>query len=370
MNERVGGEPLTITPGYALYNTPDARARWLIDGLVPVGATFCVNGRGSTYKSWSITAAGIAVATTTKFMGHFSCTNQGVRNSVLFVELEESRAQTARKYRKLLRGMFATAQEVQDLLCAFVVGQPARIDDDAKLDAIKHAIDQTAPDLVLWDNARRMMRGDMNSDEWPAALAERINDMKGIFPSAHGLVHHWRKRSADKGMNDPDQMGRGSEGLRDICDVWLPVELDIGGLLTMHQTKNRDGELLRPFSYSVRIADSEEMATLQYNGTAALDKDGPSAADAILEELTLKPEIPITTKDMCERLSDRFTDRQVRIGRDSLRARQLIAVEKSGGRTSNRIALIRYAAMLFEPDQPPNPTQPDVGHVGLRKDLE
>lgn len=348
--------PLVVTPGYSLYNTPPRPVNWLVEGLIPVESMWCLNGRGGTFKSWTMTAMGIAIASAhlgAKFMGHFPCPVRGPRNSVLFIELEESRTQASKKYQWLLRGMEAGPEQIQDLLMAFVVSQPIRVDRAEDFERIKIAIDQTKPDLVLWDNVRRMKLGNNNDSEWAGALAEQVKEMQNIFPSSHGLVHHWRKKASEKSMNDADEMGSGTAALRDACDVWLPIEMDETEILTMRQTKNRDAEKYRPFNYRVRIVDHADTAEVIYSGTATTSQAGePNAADAILDILHQHPERPVSRPDLARMLAVQgFSGDQVRRAVEALRQRQEIYVRKGAGGSPVMIILIKYAALL--PDDGP-----------------
>ena len=65
--------PLTVVPGYDMYNKPAPKIPWLVEGLIPKGSIFCLNGRGGIWKSWTFTALALSVATGTKFMDHFRC---------------------------------------------------------------------------------------------------------------------------------------------------------------------------------------------------------------------------------------------------------------------------------------------------------
>jgi len=155
-------KPLSVVPGYDMFNKPAPAIPWLVEGLVPKGSIFCLNGRGGIWKSWTFTSLALCVATGSHFMGHFRCPIGKPRNAVLFVQLEESRDVAGKKYRWLMNGLQLKPEEIQDCLVEYIVGQPLRVDDRKRMDQMKIVIDELRPDLVLWDNVRRMKTGNAN----------------------------------------------------------------------------------------------------------------------------------------------------------------------------------------------------------------
>lgn len=324
--------PLIFTPGYELYNRPRPKMQWLVEGLIPRGSFFCVNGLGGSYKSWLMTALGISVASGARFIEKFDCPVD-VQNSVMFVQLEESEDQAARKYQWLCRGLDLQPQEIQDLLFGQIIGQPFRVDDPRRMDQMKILIDDVQPDLVLWDSARKMKRGDENSSEWADEIAFKIKELQAVYPSAHGITHHWRKKSGDNGLNDPGERGRGSGALRDATDVWLPVEENPGGFLTMTHHKNRDGAKIGAFNYKVRISDGAGLARLEYIGAAEGETATSSAGigSELHALLQTAPEKEWPMPELITHFHGRYAEQTVRDGTSEL-VRQGLAQSAIAGR--------------------------------------
>lgn len=328
--------PLVYTPGHDLYNRPMPKTKWIVEGLIPRGAIFCLNGRGGCYKSWTFTSLAIAAATGTPFIDHFKCHIEEPKNSVMFVQLEETPTQAQRKYRWLLSGIRSTPKQIHDMLVGYVVGQPFRVDDPKRMDQMKVLIDDVQPDLVLWDNARKMKRGTENDSEWGDEITFRLRELQAVYPSAHGLIHHWRKKSGEAQMNDPSEMGRGSGALRDGCDVWLPVELAKEGFLTMYSDKTRDGAPFRSFNYKVLINDAEGMAGLDYIGVAGDPAEG--CGRAIIDLLRSDTHREWTRPEIARLIGSSFTDDQVRWALIHLERSKIVEVVAQG---RGRTALVR-----------------------------
>jgi len=315
--------PLIYTPGYEIYNQKPPAIQWLVEGLIPRGSLFCLNGLGGTFKSWTFTALGICVAAGANFIENFACPVE-VKNSVMFIQLEENKDEAARKYKWTVNGLFLEPETIQDLLMGYVVGQPFRIDDPKRMDQLKILIDDIQPDLVLWDSARKMKRGNENESEWADAIAFALKELQAIYPSAHGIVHHWRKKSPDKEMNDPGERGRGSAALRDAMDVWLPVEEQEAGFITMTHHKHRQGPKHAPFNYKVRIADSEGLAHLEFIGANTARPNMPGAGSDILKLLADNPNRTYRLAEIVAEFKESYAARTVRDAVNYLAARSQI----------------------------------------------
>src|SRR5689334_298221 len=115
--------PLWVQPFATLFNRPTSKPEWLIEGLIPKGTTFCLNGRGGIWKSWTFTAMGICVAACgPKFLNHFRCPRySALGNSVLFIQLEETADEAAAKAQWIARGLELKPQQIQDLLFHYIV---------------------------------------------------------------------------------------------------------------------------------------------------------------------------------------------------------------------------------------------------------
>jgi hypothetical protein len=352
--------PLVYSPFSEVYNRSSSEIEWLVEGLIPRGTTFCLNGRGGIWKSWTMTAMGISVAASKPFLGKFKCP-QGTTagNSVLFIQLEETRDEAAHKAQWIVRGMGLKPQQIQDLMMGYVVDQPFRIDDAKRLDQLKILIDRATPELVMWDNARKMKLGNANDSEWADQIAFRLKELQSVYPSTHGLIHHWRKKSAERAMNDPDEMASGNAALRDAMAIWLPVEADEeSNVVTMHHKKMRRGQKGGSFNYGVRIVDSEKWAALEYIGaatsTTSLAPDEDSVAGEILATLQTAPTRVWRQTDLISAMHGRYTERQVKYGLKELDRRHLITLQPSKGRQPTlvqlRSELVSEQQELPEPD--------------------
>jgi hypothetical protein len=360
-------QPLRVTPFYELYNRATKEPEWLVEPLIPKGATFCLNGQGGIWKSWTMTAMGVSIAASPHFLGKFKCPQYtSVGNSVLFMQLEETGDEAASKAQMIARGMGLTPQQIQDLGFSYVVDQPFRVDNKEKIDRLKFIIDEFQPDLVIWDNARKMKLGNANDSEWADAIAYALKELQTVYPSAHGLIHHWRKKSPDKVLNDPDQMASGTAALRDAMAIWLPVEHETGSeFVTLHHTKMRRGKKIGSFNYKVRVVDSEGMAYLEYIGAASKEVQEDSVAAAALRILKTDPQRVWTQPEIVGRLQNSFSERQVKYAVKYLHGENLINVEPSkGGRpTLLRIRTpmnLEQSSLEKDYDEPEATGQPDT----------
>jgi AAA domain-containing protein len=341
--------PLLYVPGFALYNRESPAVPWLVEPLLARGTLFCLNGRGGIWKSWLMTALGLCVATGRPLAGRFACPGVGPPNSVLFIQLEESWAQAQKKYRWMARGLALAPREIMDSLMGYVVGQPFRLSDPRRLDQLKIHIDDQKPDLVLWDSARKMLPGNENSSEWGDELAFHLRTLQEVWPSAHGLVHHWRKKSSDAALNDPDEMGRGNSALRDAVDSWIPLVADPGGFVTMRQTKNRDGENVPPWNYRLNIDDASLTASVDYLGDAG-DSAYSRCAAEVLALLQAEPGTKVWRRpDIVRHFAGTFTEDQVRSAVLALKRTDKVRVQSPGsGAGKGNTVLVALADTLSE----------------------
>jgi hypothetical protein len=284
---------------------------------------------------------GVSVATGTKFINKFMCPRYtSVGNSVLFVQLEEKMMEASPKAQWVARGMGLDPETIQDMLFQYIVEQPFRIDDKRRVDQLKQIIDECQPDLVLWDNARKMKTGSKNDSEWADAIAYTFNELQAVYPSTHGLLDHWRKRQADKTMNDPDEMASGNAALRDAVSIWLPCEAPIDSdVVTMHHNKMRRGKKLGSFNYRVRIIDSEGMTHLEYIGAATSDIPEESCAARVLEILESNPNKAFPQPEIAAQLAGLFSIDQVKYAAKHLWGQKLIDLQPSKGRQPTLLKL-------------------------------
>lgn len=342
MSDQNGKErrpPLIFTPGYGLYNAESKAQRWLVQGLIPRNSICCLNGFGGTFKSWILTHTGLVVANGAPFAGRYDVDLRGPRNSVLFVQLEESTQVAQKKYRWCCAGLGMRPEAIQDSLMGYVVGQPVRIDDQDTMDSLLTLVDQTKPDLVMWDNARKMKRGDENTSEFWDELVFRLKTLQTAWPSAHIMIHHWRKTSADKSMNVPGQRARGSIAMRDAVDVNIEAERSPDGFVTLLQEKNRDGEELGAFNLNVRIIDDLQACEITYLGKATGTLDPDACASQILDVLRASGRESWTKPQIEQAMHGRFAPHQVRYALQVLERTKAIIVYPSKGRSPSVITL-------------------------------
>lgn len=334
----------------------------LVEGLIPRGTFFCLNGSGGIWKSWTFTHLAICVASGLPFLDKFKCYTDAPRNSVLFVQLEENEDTARKKYRWMVNGFGLRPEEVQDLLVHYVVGQALRLDDTKRMDQLRIIIDELHPDMVLWDSARKMKAGNENDSEWGNEIAFAVKSLQEIFPSAHGIIHHWRKRSSEAAMNDPDEMGRGTGALRDAVDVWLPVERPKGALFaTLHHTKMRDDEELGSFNYAVKINKADKWARAEYVGSTE-DKTASEGVTADLLFMMRREPNKAWDRKSLALMMNNYTEHQVRYAIEILvRGGHVMTDRSKGGKAT--LFFLREASNRMFLDAQPGTTgeQPGTG---------
>lgn len=253
----------TATLSYADLLTaelPDARP--LVDGVVEEESGNILAGPPSVGKTWLALALARAVASGTKWLGHFS-TNQA---TVLVID-EESH----------LPGLQARARMLDagdplgdDLPLYFAIGHGVRLDANPGAAHLDSLLARHKPGLVILDSLTRVHGADENSAGQMADVFANAKALMRAHGSAFLFTDHIRKRSL---LNDPEEMLRGSTEKRAWPECILFATAAGGGRLTVTHVKARFTEKLPDFAVEVSVDKDTDAATVRYVGAAQTDKE-------------------------------------------------------------------------------------------------
>ena len=230
--------------------------KWIVDKLVPASALTLYTGAQASYKSWSLLHMALCVAEGEPVFGHFKTEKVGV----LIVDNEDKLWQFQDRLNKLGAS--------SNMSVYFSKDRNFDIKDNDKVKRLLRECIARDIKVVVMDSLRRIHDGDENSSKEMSAVFRQIDKFidKGIAVIA---TQHMRKEG--KGNYGISQAVRGSSDIMAAPDSHLSVKRR-GRQLTIHQTKQRFAEEIRPFEVEVRGIESDSL-TFEYVGNLELDED-------------------------------------------------------------------------------------------------
>jgi hypothetical protein len=254
-----------------LLAEPEEATRWVVDGLLPAGGISVVAAKPKVGKSTLARCLALAVARGEPVLGR--ATTQG---TVIYLALEEKRAEIARHFRAL------GACE-RDPIHVHVGSAPKEA-----LEALYRAVEALAPTLVIIDPLFRLARlRDANDYAEVTRALEPLIGLARVSGSHLMLVHH-----SGKGERAGGDAILGSTALFGSVDTAILMRRAPDGTRTVESVQ-RYGEDMPP---SVVTLDARGAVTLA--GTVA-ERRETEAADAILAALRAAPE-PMSEEEIRE----------------------------------------------------------------------
>jgi len=265
----------------------DPAQDWLIESLWGRAAVGFVAGAPKACKSWLALDMAVSVASGTACLGHFAVDDVGPA----LVYLAEDHISAVRQR---VAGLCAhRGLDMQQLDLHVIAAPSLRLDQQADLQRLDHALSRLRPRLLVLDPLVRLHRCDENRSAEISALLGSLRELNRRHDVAVIVVHHMSKKARS-------HLGQGLRGSGDL-HAWTDsacylVHRGKGALqLTV---EHRAGPAPEPMR--LRLLDDEEGTRLGLLGgdaaaaplteavrAALRDADGPRTRTALRAQLAV-----------------------------------------------------------------------------------
>ncbi len=227
-------------------------ASWLVEGLILNDAVTMLNAYAKEGKTYLTMEIARCVATGEPLF-RFLETKQG---TVLVIDSENSWP--------LLKGRYEKLGVSEELPIKYLSFQPVRLDTRSGIEALKEAVRDINPALIIFDTLTRFHRKKENE---AGEMAIVMETQKELAEAGHSVLtlHHRRK-----GEGREEEMVRGSGDILASVDNLLTLKKD-GNTFVLSFTTGRLNGLQKPIRYT--IEEEEEQITLQYQGEVLSRED-------------------------------------------------------------------------------------------------
>lgn len=215
-----------LSPCSSRASCPPKRAPALLPGLLRRGHTGLLVARSKSYKSWTMVALAVAVATGSEWMGR-----RCKRGRVLFIDPEIDPRSAPDMFHAVSERMGVSADEVDRQVAVLSLrGRVTRDGDPVTINYIADAMRDAANsgdgrdrgvDLVIIDSCSAVLVGDENASMDVRRFHAQCLRISEITGAAVMCVHHEGK--AQSGDRDAIARGRGSSAWGDTFDLVLSL---------------------------------------------------------------------------------------------------------------------------------------------------
>jgi len=237
--------------------------KWLVKHVVPLESMGVVFGGSGTFKSFIAIDMALHVAHGLPWLGHK--TKQG---PVLIVAAEGGAGLWRRivAWHRENRVQWSQAPVYVVPVALDLTTDAARVQEAATAIGVR-------PDLVIIDTLSQTFSGEENSAaEVSNYLRELALWFKASWQAAVVVVHHTGHQATER--------PRGSSAIRANVDFMFGVYRDEKEMLaTFECVKQKDGELIEPVSFSLKVAE------------LAIDEDGDAITSLVATALTGKDDM-------------------------------------------------------------------------------
>lgn len=169
--------------------TTTEEVKWLIEGLIPKSGTGFIAGKFSSGKSWITQDLVLAIATGTKWLGHFP-TDKG---TVLVIDEENAQTLLKSRYDKLLKG-----RGVKSYKIPLHYSVKSRMNFSAGRDGKPSAIytslckwcEQYKPALIVCDSLTRVHRNNEDKANEMSAVFRNVDEVVNRYNTTILFTHH------------------------------------------------------------------------------------------------------------------------------------------------------------------------------------
>ncbi len=261
---------------------------WIVDGLIPSGSIVAISGAPASYKTWLVLDMAIKIATGDILFDKFVVTQTGV----LIVDEENGERLLQNRFKKLrtnfdfpiytisLAGFKLMEKSVEDII------------NFCKVNNTK---------LIIFDSLVRIHSEDEND---AMKMSKVFNLLKKFVKEGLTVIftHHNRKTGILRSSN-PSQDMRGSFDILASVDCHLAIDRKFKeDLITVHQTKLRQQEEMKPFKLNV-ISDETEFK-LEFAGDVDEVQSKKSDIKEAVKDILKQENKPMYKKELSVALKD------------------------------------------------------------------
>lgn len=199
---------LRLTPYREFLQTPIPDELWTVEGIWSHDAHGLIAGEPKTFKSFVATDLAVAVASGTKFLGHFDVPETG---PVILIQEENTPAMMKDRLEKVAsaRGLVGGVSRnghseleielPQELPIHLMNNQRFNLTDEEHLGLLESWIKQIEPKLIVLDPIYLMMPGvDENSAVAMTPILRDLLTLKQRYDCGILIVHHYNKPRSDE----------------------------------------------------------------------------------------------------------------------------------------------------------------------------
>jgi archaellum biogenesis ATPase FlaH len=266
-----------------LMNIQFPDVEWVVEQLIPSESIVAISGAPASFKTWLILTLALKVASGDILFDKFA-TNQ---TGVLLIDEENGG--------RLLQKRFSKIQKNFDLPIYTLSLKDFKLSEDSVDKLIQFAKDKDVK-LIIFDSLVRIHAVDEND---AIKMAGVFNWLKKFNKEGMTVIftHHNRKQNAIR--SNPSQDMRGSSDILASVDCHLAIERKHKEeILTVTQTKLRQGEETRPFKLNIINDDSE--FKLKFAGEVDEIQDKKSDTKEAIKEILEQTNEPMFKKELYE----------------------------------------------------------------------
>lgn len=239
-------------------------ADWLIKGILENDSLACIFGQSGHGKSYVTLDMAACIASGKDYHGY------KVKKSGAVVYIAgEGRKGIAKRLRA-----WEIKHETSLKDAPLVIShRPARLCEEESVAYVSEAIRQAGElygdiRLIIFDTWARNMAGNENDTADTVQAINAVDELRKLYDCTAIIVHHSGKADSEN--------GRGSSALRATLDVEYKVSIKDNNIVTLQNTKMKDGEPPEPIYFALNYVD-----------LGILDEDGCSVESSAMEKVDM-----------------------------------------------------------------------------------
>lgn len=271
----LASEPLSAVLARPIPETP-----WAVEGFLCLGDIALLAGAGGTGKSWISLYVALCMADGRPLWDYLPCIRP---YRVAVVDLESRPWEIDQRLHRLALGMRVDPTDTADRID--IVRERIRLDIPEHLESLIQSVRKWGSEVLIIDSMRRTFLGSENeSDTSNSLFLNALDPLRAETGAAIVLIDHYRKKSADETLNEPDQRVRGSGDKFALADLVVGTERRDEEIV-IHPTKGRHrGTPLLPFlvHFTGFEADADPKGPVAASYVGPLDTASDASQDSIL----------------------------------------------------------------------------------------
>jgi hypothetical protein len=252
--EQVNTEAQSVVENAAQFLTNIEKVEWISPQVLSKQSIALIVGLEETCKTWAMMDMAIEAAVGGYWLGRFKFQ----KSKVLYIDQEQIKAETQRRFLALLKGKGLSAADVQDTLL-IKANSTIRIDLDRSLESFKKILADFKPDIVLVDSFKAFQTKDTGSNVEMQAVMERLKELRAEYGCSFVFIFHENKGAyirKDEGKQASTQYVSGAKVMSEVPEVIYLVDKKSEMNSVINQVKNRMSQKIE--SVEINVVDLKE----------------------------------------------------------------------------------------------------------------